>query len=322
MINDASVYENNFTLLQQIISLKRRVENLEAQSGGGGGGYVLPVASETTLGGIKVGEGLGINHLGYLYTEGGGSYELPVASTETLGGIKVGDNLSIDENGILSAVGGGSGGGEIEVNNRNLYSNVISDDWNTSGFLFGFTFGAHLAFKDYLTPLTFVNTQDNSDTIDLYFPNSSSDGYDYTQGSFLGNYGNNGMLLVKKDYGGDVEIGNLMGQGSFYFSGLDFWNIFDTASQEGVEPLQDYQISGIQSVSGDYPSGGISWATNNGQFFTSYVSGSIRKIFVDYFGETNKRYVWEGNISTNDLIKSGNVENARTWLSGTYFYQR
>ena len=38
---------------------------------------------------------------------GGGSYTLPVASASTLGGIKVGENLSIDENGVLSSTGGG-----------------------------------------------------------------------------------------------------------------------------------------------------------------------------------------------------------------------
>ena len=36
-----------------------------------------------------------------------GGYELPIASASTLGGIKVGTNLSIDENGVLSAEGGG-----------------------------------------------------------------------------------------------------------------------------------------------------------------------------------------------------------------------
>lgn len=39
---------------------------------------------------------------------GGGSYTLPVASASTLGGIKVGENLTITEDGILSATGGGS----------------------------------------------------------------------------------------------------------------------------------------------------------------------------------------------------------------------
>lgn len=45
---------------------------------------------------------------------GGGSYTLPVASASTLGGIKVGSGLSIDSStGVLSATGGGGGGGGI-----------------------------------------------------------------------------------------------------------------------------------------------------------------------------------------------------------------
>ena len=38
---------------------------------------------------------------------GGSSYTLPVASASTLGGIKIGENLTIDENGVVSASGGG-----------------------------------------------------------------------------------------------------------------------------------------------------------------------------------------------------------------------
>lgn len=40
---------------------------------------------------------------------GGGGYELPIASSSTLGGVKVGENLTIDAEGILSAIGGGGG---------------------------------------------------------------------------------------------------------------------------------------------------------------------------------------------------------------------
>lgn len=40
---------------------------------------------------------------------GGGGYELPVASASTLGGVKVGEGLSIDAGGVLSASGGGGG---------------------------------------------------------------------------------------------------------------------------------------------------------------------------------------------------------------------
>lgn len=63
--------------------------------------YHLPIASETTLGGIKVGNNLSITQDGTLSAVGG-EYSLPVASSTTLGGIKVGEKLSIT-NGVLSA---------------------------------------------------------------------------------------------------------------------------------------------------------------------------------------------------------------------------
>lgn len=42
---------------------------------------------------------------------GSGSYTLPIASSSTLGGIKVGANLSITSDGVLSAIASSSGGG-------------------------------------------------------------------------------------------------------------------------------------------------------------------------------------------------------------------
>lgn len=54
----------------------------------------------------------------------GGGYELPIASASTLGGIKVGSGLSIDENGELSADGSGGGGNLychcITINSGNI----------------------------------------------------------------------------------------------------------------------------------------------------------------------------------------------------------
>lgn len=63
----------------------------------------VPVASSTTLGGIKVGSGLLIND-GVLSIEGIGG--IPVASADTLGVIKVGSGLQIDS-GVLSVISGG-----------------------------------------------------------------------------------------------------------------------------------------------------------------------------------------------------------------------
>ena len=69
----------------------------------GGSGYVLPVASEDTLGGVKIGNGIDISEDGTISISGGGSgYVLPIASEEVLGGVKKGTNVSIDTDGTIS----------------------------------------------------------------------------------------------------------------------------------------------------------------------------------------------------------------------------
>ena len=66
---------------------------------------------------VNIGTGLSINQDGEIEAD---QYTLPIATASTLGGIKVGDGLTIDANGVLSADGGGSGdsiaeGGGIEI---------------------------------------------------------------------------------------------------------------------------------------------------------------------------------------------------------------
>lgn len=79
-----------------------RVVNFK-KAAGGGGGYVLPVASASTLGGIKVGNNLSIDASGVLSaTGGGGGYVLPPATASTLGGVIIGDNVTVDANGEIS----------------------------------------------------------------------------------------------------------------------------------------------------------------------------------------------------------------------------
>ena len=72
---------------------------------------------------------------------GGGSYVLPVASADTLGGVKVGDGLAINAAGVLSTSGGGGGGGldfsdtENEVGmygNRKLFTRTFSGSVSSS----------------------------------------------------------------------------------------------------------------------------------------------------------------------------------------------
>lgn len=79
-----------------------------------GSSYTLPIASASTLGGIKVGTGLSIDSNTGVLSATGGSYTLPTASASTLGGIKVGSHLSIDSGGVLSV--GLYLGGLLDVN--------------------------------------------------------------------------------------------------------------------------------------------------------------------------------------------------------------
>lgn len=82
------------------ITIRRQQQNIEVSQPRSD--YHLPIASDTILGGIKVGDNLSITSDGTLSATGG-EYSLPVASASTLGGIKVGDRLSISD-GVLSTV--------------------------------------------------------------------------------------------------------------------------------------------------------------------------------------------------------------------------
>lgn len=64
--------------------------------------YELPIASATTLGGIKVGTNLTIEEDGTLNAEAT-EYQLPTASSDTLGGVKVGLGLQIND-GVLTPI--------------------------------------------------------------------------------------------------------------------------------------------------------------------------------------------------------------------------
>jgi len=64
--------------------------------------YTLPIASSNILGGIKIGSGLSINPITGVVTAQ--QYSLPIASGSTLGGIKVGVGLSISGDGTLNVL--------------------------------------------------------------------------------------------------------------------------------------------------------------------------------------------------------------------------
>lgn len=59
--------------------------------------YILPKASSTTLGGVKIGDNVNISNDGHI--------SVPMASADTLGLIKIGSGLTIDANGVVTASG-------------------------------------------------------------------------------------------------------------------------------------------------------------------------------------------------------------------------
>lgn len=88
--------------------------------------YHLPIASETVLGGIKVGNNLTIEEDGTLNAEST-EYTLPTASASTLGGVKVGSNLAINDGVLTAAVDSAlSGSSTNPVQNSVVASNISS----------------------------------------------------------------------------------------------------------------------------------------------------------------------------------------------------
>lgn len=61
------------------------------------GDYILPTATETTLGGIKVGDNLDIDSAGHL--------SVPIATSSSLGVVQAGTGIAISSEGVISATG-------------------------------------------------------------------------------------------------------------------------------------------------------------------------------------------------------------------------
>jgi hypothetical protein len=72
------------------------------------GNYILPAATTSTLGGVKIGANISIAPDGTISVSSASSYVLPAATTSTLGGVKIGANLTISPDGTLNAASTGT----------------------------------------------------------------------------------------------------------------------------------------------------------------------------------------------------------------------
>lgn len=68
-------------------------------NGGGGGGYVLPTATENRLGGVIVGSGLSITSAGTLSAD---AQPVGIATTASTGVVKIGEGINVDSAGTIS----------------------------------------------------------------------------------------------------------------------------------------------------------------------------------------------------------------------------
>ena len=68
-------------------------------AGPAGGGYTLPTATESVLGGVRIGSGISIDGNGVISASSG--YTLPVATGSVLGGVKIGSGVTITD-GVIS----------------------------------------------------------------------------------------------------------------------------------------------------------------------------------------------------------------------------
>jgi hypothetical protein len=67
------------------------------------GTFVPVIASESVLGGVKIGEGVAIDIDGTISVTTASEYVLPTASDNILGGVKIGEGITIDGDGVISA---------------------------------------------------------------------------------------------------------------------------------------------------------------------------------------------------------------------------
>lgn len=101
------------------------------------GGYVLPTASSSTLGGIKVGSGLSISSSGVLSVTGGGSVTGYIGTTQVQS-----SSAAQDLTGILSIKASSASASKIEwepnaggpgVGAWHFYGNMYADGWVSAG---------------------------------------------------------------------------------------------------------------------------------------------------------------------------------------------
>jgi len=143
---------------------------------------------------------------------GGGGYVLPVATASRLGGVKIGSGISVEEDGTISASGGGSG--EIKNLDNGMLSHVTDSSYITVNLDVPLIAGKEYKITIRDAQYNYVDTKQiiwTSD-VDVVFPgvgSSGSYGIRLTQTTVsLYNYGGTGWRDIYCDIVSDFSSEN------------------------------------------------------------------------------------------------------------------
>lgn len=143
---------------------------------------------------------------------GGGGYVLPVATASRLGGVKIGSGISVEEDGTISASGGGSG--EIKNLDNGMLSHSTDSSYITVNLDVPLTAGKEYKITIRDAQYNYVDTKQiiwTSD-VDVVFPgvgSSGSYGIRLTQTTVsLYNYGGTGWRDIYCDIVSDFSSEN------------------------------------------------------------------------------------------------------------------
>jgi hypothetical protein len=174
-------------------------------TGGGGGSYTLPVASASTLGGIKVGSGLSIDSDGVL--TGASTYTLPTATASVLGGVRSSldtGNVKVNADGTMTVNGGGAN--VINLDETLLYSGndlVVADPSNRASYTLSDNYNNYDYIILEIVAPSAVSSAVNYCTITVKMPLDSTLHHPIFSMSIY-----NPAVDTKYDYNGFVEFNN------------------------------------------------------------------------------------------------------------------